>query len=422
MAGLFSSDEQDMLGTIMQQRDKSNQALGSGYGKYGGIVQAGAGMADIGGDAMFGGATGASDPRMIEQQEVKAIFSQAATQTGNSTSPEFFTALSELLAAKFPEQSQKAMEQADVLGQRKFRDKEQTAKVLSMENDTKAKEAVASLPDNASSEQILAAVRPFVGVDSVYKGVLDKEEKLAAKAAKADELKLRHEQRMDEIASQNASREQIAAENARFRAEMAQSQNELRRDTLALRRDTLNAKNGTLPATLQKSEQADLEQYDSRGDEIALMNKALTELRGTEGQKPLVLGPFQNKKYEAQNATGFSSPESRRYAGIQSAYKTAVNTKVSAEKGVQTDKDVVRFAEALIAAYSGNDFEALQKATVDYTVAVKRSRNTLQKRIQGRRKNAGTPFYDFGLQDGETPEATSGTTKTTASGVKYTVR
>jgi hypothetical protein len=31
---------------------------------------------------------------------------------GNSTSPEFFTALSELLAAKFPEQSQKAMEQA----------------------------------------------------------------------------------------------------------------------------------------------------------------------------------------------------------------------------------------------------------------------------------------------------------------------
>jgi len=112
MAGLFSSNEQDMLGTIMQQRDKSNQALGSGYGKYGGIVQAGAGMADIGGDAMFGGATGASDPRMIEQQEVKAIFSQAATQTGNSTSPEFFTALSELLADKFPEQSQKAMEQA----------------------------------------------------------------------------------------------------------------------------------------------------------------------------------------------------------------------------------------------------------------------------------------------------------------------
>jgi len=117
MAGLFSSNEQDMLGTIMQQRNQSNQALGSGYGKYGGIVQAGAGMADIGGDAMFGGATGASDPRMIEQQEVKAIFSQASTQVGNSTSPEFYMALSELLAAKFPEQSQKAMEQAQKVKQ-----------------------------------------------------------------------------------------------------------------------------------------------------------------------------------------------------------------------------------------------------------------------------------------------------------------
>ena len=115
MAGLFSSNEQDVLGTIMQQRGQSNQALGSGYGKYGGIVQAGAGMADIGGDAMFGGATGASDPRMIEQQEVKAIFSQASTQTGNSTSPEFYMALSKLLAAKFPKQAQQAMEEGNRL-------------------------------------------------------------------------------------------------------------------------------------------------------------------------------------------------------------------------------------------------------------------------------------------------------------------
>ena len=146
MAGLFSSDEQDMLGTIMQQRDKSNQALGSGYGKYGGIVQAGAGMADIGGDAMFGGATGASDPRMIEQQEVKAIFSKAATQTGNSTSPEFYMALSELLAAKFPEQSKKAAEQAQKVKQetedRAIVEEERVAKQVA---NTKAAQGKADL-------------------------------------------------------------------------------------------------------------------------------------------------------------------------------------------------------------------------------------------------------------------------------------
>jgi len=146
MAGLFSSNEQDMLGTIMQQRNQSNQALGSGYGKYGGIVQAGAGMADIGGDAMFGGATGASDPRMIEQQEVKAIFSKAATQTGNSTSPEFFTALSELLADKFPEQSKKAAEQADEV-------KKKSYEMGVLSNAQKLQQAITDIPEDATYEQ-----------------------------------------------------------------------------------------------------------------------------------------------------------------------------------------------------------------------------------------------------------------------------
>lgn len=417
MAGLFDfQDPRQIRSDYMNSQMVSPAQMGNQdlYSKLASTMANAGTMIGTGIGGMMGGVL----PKEAEQRRVQEVMKGV-----DLTSPEsilkgaaMFTQMGDSVRAL------ELTEQADIVGQRQFRAKEQQAKVLSMNNDKKAKEAVAALPTNASSEQILAAIRPYVGVDSVYKGVLAKEEKLAAMAAKAEELKLRHQQRMDEIASQNASREQIAAENARFRAMMAQSQNEIRLATLDLRRDTLNAKNGTLPATLQKAEQGDLEQYDSRGDEIELMNKALTELRGTEGQKPLVLGPFQNKKYEAQNATGFSTPESRRYAGIQSAYKTAVNTKVSAEKGVQTDKDVVRFAEALIAAYSGNDFDALQKATVDYTDAVKRSRDTLQKRIQGRRKNAGTPFYDFGLQDGETPEATSGTTKTTASGVKYTVR
>ena len=71
MAGLFSSGEQDMLGNIVQQRQQANQALAQNYGKYSGIVQAGAGMADIGADAMFGGKTGASDPR-IQQIDRKS--------------------------------------------------------------------------------------------------------------------------------------------------------------------------------------------------------------------------------------------------------------------------------------------------------------------------------------------------------------
>jgi len=112
MAGLFSSGEQDMLGNIVQQRQQANQALGQNYGKYSGIVQAGAGMADIGADAMFGGKTGAADPRMQQMNEVKNIFSQVAMDVGNTTSAAFYNKLAQAWSAKFPEQAAKAAEKA----------------------------------------------------------------------------------------------------------------------------------------------------------------------------------------------------------------------------------------------------------------------------------------------------------------------
>lgn len=112
MAGLFSSGEQDMLGNIVQQRQQANQALGSQYGKYGGIVQAGAALADVGADAITGGRIGSSDPRMQQVQEVKSIFSQVASEVGSSTSSTFYEKLSQALATKYPEQAQKAAEEA----------------------------------------------------------------------------------------------------------------------------------------------------------------------------------------------------------------------------------------------------------------------------------------------------------------------
>lgn len=178
MAGLFSSDEQDMLGTIMQQRNQSNQALGSGYGKYGGIVQAGAGMADIGGDAMFGGATGASDPRMIEQQEVKAIFSKASTQTGNSTSPAFYTALSELLAAKFPEQSKKAAEEGNRLNKLALENKK-----LMLEN-TRIDEENKKVAQDAKNATTVVANR-LAALTVKFPGMLEEERKAIADSPEA---------------------------------------------------------------------------------------------------------------------------------------------------------------------------------------------------------------------------------------------
>ena len=112
MAGMFSSGEQDMLGNIIQQRQQANQALGSGYGKYGGIVQAAGGMADTMGDIVAGGGVGASDPRMQQMNEIKNIFSQVALEVGTTTSAAFYTKLAQALSAKYPEQAQKAADKA----------------------------------------------------------------------------------------------------------------------------------------------------------------------------------------------------------------------------------------------------------------------------------------------------------------------
>ena len=112
MAGLFSSGEQDLLGNIVQQRQQANQALGSGYGKYGGIVQAAAGMADVGADAMTGGMIGSSDPRMQQLQGAKAIFTKVAQETGEVNSSAFYEKLAQALSAQYPEQAQKANEEA----------------------------------------------------------------------------------------------------------------------------------------------------------------------------------------------------------------------------------------------------------------------------------------------------------------------
>jgi len=113
MAGLLTSSEQDMLGNIIQQRQQANQALGSGYGKYGGIVQAAAGMADTGADAIAGGGVGAADPRMQNMQAAKAIMTKVAKEVGNVTSATFYERLSQELAqSNFPEQAQKAAAKA----------------------------------------------------------------------------------------------------------------------------------------------------------------------------------------------------------------------------------------------------------------------------------------------------------------------
>jgi len=109
---------------------------------------------------------------------------------------------------------------------------------------------------------------------------------------------------------------------------------------------------------------------------------------------PLELGPLANLRYQAQNAAGNSTPESQKFAELERAVQAATNLKTDAAKGVQTDKDVLRFANELIAAYGKYDTTVTRQALQDFVKATDKARENAQKRIDSRRKSQGIePYY-----------------------------
>jgi len=211
--------------------------------------------------------------------------------------------------------------------------------------DEKLREALAALPPNATEEQYLAVFRQFGSPDQqsrVIQASIDRKAALAAKAT-------------------------------------AQ---------------------GTKPlaASLQKEEDKDLQAIDSyTSQQEALQPSILNLTPDSAGVRKLELGPLKNAKYMAQNLAGNSTPESRAYEALKSAVNTAVNLQVSAEKGVQTDKDVLRFADALIAAYGRSDTEATLEALKRYNDAIERAKTKTATRVESRRKQQNVEPY-FGGQ------------------------
>ena len=122
------------------------------------------------------------------------------------------------------------------------------------------------------------------------------------------------------------------------------------------------------------------------------------------GKPPLELGPLNNVKYQAQNAAGNSTVESRNYAALQRAVQEATNLKTDAAKGVQTDKDVLRFANELIAAFGGNDTKTTLEALSNFSKSTVKARENAQKRIDSRRKSQGVePYYGPALGTASNP-------------------
>lgn len=228
----------------------------------------------------------------------------------------------------------------------------------------------------------------------------------AAAAQRATELRSNFEEKQATRDTQlQIARERIQAnidmarERGATQLQIAQMMQEGRTQLAQLTAALKTSQPKALPASLQKDESKDLETIDTYTAQQQALQPAISSLTPNEkGVRKLELGPVKNLQYAAQNLAGNSTPESRAYEGLKSAVDTAVNLQVSAEKGVQTDKDVLRFAQALIAAYGRNDSEATLQALKRYNDSLAKAQDRTKSRLESRRKSQGVDPYFTGQE------------------------
>jgi hypothetical protein len=154
-----------------------------------------------------------------------------------------------------------------------------------------------------------------------------------------------------------------------------------------------------MATSLQRDEIKDLEAIDSLDAQVTSLTPTLKNLKidPKTNKAPLELGILNNAKYKAANATGNSTVESRAFADLERSVQNAVNLRTSAEKGVQTDNDVLRFANELIAAYGKNDTKTTLEALSNFVKASETAKEKTLRRIEQRRASAGAePFAPVG--------------------------
>jgi hypothetical protein len=345
------------------------------------IFQGGAGLArGVGG--LLGG-----DPELEKVSAIKQLSSQF--DLSSATGMRDFA---RSLQAQYPQEAMMAAKRADELetsnlGRQQIQTNIQRTEgtiakeALSAANEEKLRAELSALGPNATEQQIISVVTKYGSPDKILQ-VLQRSEDAKRKIA----------------------------------------EDKLRREEIAATRGTAPAK--PLGASLQKSEDKDLEAIDTYTAQAEALAPSIANLTpDTKGVRKLNLSPVNNAKYMAQNALGKSTEESRAYEGLKSAVDTAVNLQVSAEKGVQTDKDVLRFANALVAAYGRNDSEASLQALKRYNQAIETAKNRTTSRIDQRRtsQNVEPLFGGQATKQSPTQPATEKRTRTLKSGLVVTI-
>jgi hypothetical protein len=349
----------------------------------------------------IGGAFGVEDPQLKMISARNTIAQQI-----DQTNPESILKGAQMLAQMGDQQgamalaqyARQAQSETALVQQRRAAEQASLAQVaktqLSIKQEEQLRDELSKLPQGATQDEVLAIVTKYGSPDKVLAALQASADKAAANVARTESAQLTNQARIDAAkvaADARIEAARVAGGTALQIAQMrADSARELRELTASLKGPKV------LAPSLQKEEDKELELVDSltaRETSLAPAIATLTPDPKT-GKPPLELGPVNNLRYQAQNAAGNSSVESRNYAALQRAVQEATNLKTDAAKGVQTDKDVLRFANELIAAFGGNDTKTTLEALSNFSKSTGKAKENAQKRIDSRRISQGIePYY-----------------------------
>jgi hypothetical protein len=373
---------------------QANAAIGQGaYGLAGAI----------------GGALGGVDPQLqkitMRQQLASQLdqskpesFMQVARMAAQNGDPEFAMAIAD---------AGRQM-QSNLLTQRKTTAEAEKAE-LSLTQEQNLRDELSKLPPNSTEADILSIVTKYGSPDKILTALQQSSDKAAQRDLLASQQKERLDAKSEQAKKDNEAKlerlqERLDAE-ARAAKERGATASMLKTMEINGRKEIeqiksefkqSQASNKPMSAGLIKDEIKDNELIDNIDAQVTALAPVIKNLviDPKTNKAPLELGFLNNRKYELANATGNSTPESRAYANLERAVQAATNLKVSAEKGVQTDKDVLRFANEFLAAYGKNDTNTTFEALNNFVKAAQTAKEKTQVRIDKRREAAKVePLY-----------------------------
>ena len=369
------------------------------------MIQSGAAQLGRG----VGNLLGAQDPQL----QLISARNQVARQL-DQNDPNSFMRASQMLAQMGDTQGamaladagRKAQAELALIGQRNAAATASTAQAgkvqLSIDQDNRLRSELSTLGPDATEDQIRAVLVKYGDPDKVLTALSSAATRAEDRASRERLAKDAADARIEAARIAADARLEAARQAGATQLQIAQLKAQNSRDLAALASSLKGPK--VLPSALQKEEDKELELVDSLTARSEALQPAVASLTPDPVTKksPLVLGPINNLRYQAQNAAGNSTPESRAYAQLQRSVQEATNLKTDAAKGVQTDKDVLRFANELIAAFGKNDTQTTLDALTNFVKSTDKARVNAQKRIDSRRKSQGVEPY-YGAQAG-TPQ------------------